>query len=728
MAEAAAGRLDQMSRTHSFYVVPTGPGVGLTSVCLGLVHALQREGLNVGFFKPIRQPGDDLGPERSTEYVRRTTSIEPADPMTFGEAEALMAAGRQSEMLQQLVGSYNRSAQGADVVIVEGLAATGDHPSLDDLNAQIARAIDAHVILVATPRPSLAALEDRLGMTAQLFGGAISEKVIGVVINQLNAPSYEVLGTTRTAVKLPEETLGAEDLKARVRLFRDPDFSLLGAVPWEQAMASPRTLDVAEYLGARVIHEGELAGRRVVDVSLVARNVAHMTHRLRPGALIITPSDRDDIIIASAMAALNGVPLAGLVLTGELEPSAEVMRLCAKAFATGLPVMQVATDSYVTAARAAAMPIEVPLDDVERMERGMNSVAEHLELEPLLQLLGSERELRLSPPAFLYRLVELSRAAGKTIVLPEGTEPRTVKAAALCAERGIATCVLLGDPEEIGRVAEAQGLELGEGVVIVEPTDELRERYVQGMVDLRSHKGLTADGARNQLRDNIVLGTMMVAQGEVDGLVSGAVHTTAATVRPALQLIKTHENAKLVSSVFFMCLPDQVLVYGDCAVNPDPNAEELADIAVQSADSARAFGITPRVALLSYSTGSSGEGADVDKVREATFIARQRRPDLQIDGPLQYDAATVPSVARGKAPDSTVAGRATVLVFPDLNSGNATYKAVQRSAGVVSVGPMLQGLKRPVNDLSRGALVDDIVYTIALTAIQATQQVPGVDP
>ncbi len=710
-----------MARTRSIYVVPTGPGVGLTSVCLGLMHALQREGLNVGFFKPIRQPGDDLSPERSTEFVKRSTRIEPGSPLAFGEAEELLTAGKQSELLQAVVGRYQRAAAGADVVVVEGLAATGDHPSLDALNADIARALDSHVILVATPQPSLEALEDRLEMTTHLFGGPTAEKVIGVVVNQLNAPQFDVLGTTRTAIRMPEVRIGAEDLRAAIGLFRNPDFSLLGAVPWEQAMVSPRTVDVAQHLGARVIFEGELAQRRVVDVSLVARTVSHMTHRLRPGALIITPSDRDDIVVAAGMAALNGVPLAGLVLTGDVEPSDEVLKLCEKAFATGLPLLRVTSDSYVTAARAAAMPLEVPLDDVERMERGMESVAEHLDMRPVLELLGSERELRLSPPAFLYRLTELARAAGRRIVLPEGDEPRTVQAAATCAERGIATCVLLGDPDEIRRVAEAQGLTLGEGIEIVAPTDEVRERYVAPMVELRSHKGLTADGARNQLRDQIVLGTMMLAQGEVDGLVAGAVHTTAATVRPALQLIKTHENAKLVSSVFFMCLPDQVLVYGDCAVNPDPNAEELADIAVQSAESAAAFGITPRVALLSYSTGSSGEGADVDKVREATFIARKRRPDLQIDGPLQYDAATVPSVARGKAPDSTVAGRATVLVFPDLNSGNATYKAVQRSAGVVSVGPMLQGLKRPVNDLSRGALVDDIVYTIALTAIQATQ-------
>jgi len=709
-----------MTSAHGFFVVPTGPGVGLTSVCLGLVRALEREGLRVGFIKPIRQPGDDEGVERSTEFVRRSTTIRPGEPMRYAEAEAHLTAGRQSELLQALVGRYEKAAAGADVVIVEGLAATADHPNLDSLNAAMARALDCQTMFVATPQPDLKALDDRLEMAAQLFGGAGSTRVLGVVVNKLNAPSMAVAGATRTGIRLPDVRLDAEALRAALGVLRHPGFALLGAIPWSAAMVSPRTLDVAKHLGAEAISVGELATRRVVDVSLVARSVAHMTHRLRPGALLITPADRDDIILAACMAALNGVPLAGLVLTGAIAPNPNVMKLCEKAIATGLPVLAVKTDSYVTAARVADMNLEVPIDDVERMERAMNEVAENLDVNPLKARLRLSRDPRLSPPAFLYRLVALSRAAGKRIVLPEGDEPRTVLAAVECGERGIANCVLLGEPAEVHRVAEAQGVVLGNGVEVIEPTDALRERYVADMVELRKHKGLTEDGARNQLRDNVVLGTMMLALGEVDGLVSGATHTTANTVRPALQLIKTHEGAKLVSSVFFMCLPDQVLVYGDCAVNPDPDADELADIAIQSADSAAAFGIEPRVALLSYSTGTSGEGADVDKVREATRIARERRPDLVLDGPLQYDAATVPSVAAIKAPGSPVAGRATVLIFPDLNSGNSTYKAVQRSAGVISIGPMLQGLRRPVNDLSRGALVDDIVYTIALTAIQAT--------
>jgi len=314
--------------------------------------------------------------------------------------------------------------------------------------------------------------------------------------------------------------------------------------------------------------------------------------------------------------------------------------------------------------------------------------------------------------------VELARAANKRIVLPEGEEPRTIQAAAICQARGIAHCTLLGDPAVIRRNAASYGAQLPADLKIIDPRD-VRDRYVDGLYELRRHKGLARPMAEEQLTDNVVLGTMMMVQQEYDGLVSGAVHTTAHTIRPALQLIKTADDASLVSSVFFMLLPEQVVVYGDCAVNPDPDAAQLAEIALQSAASAIAFGLPARVAMISYSTGQSGAGGDVEKVREATRIAREARPDLMIDGPLQYDAAAIPEVARSKAPDSKVAGRATVFIFPDLNTGNTTYKAVQRSAKVLSIGPMLQGLRQPVNDLSRGALVDDIVYTIALTAIQA---------
>jgi len=316
------------------------------------------------------------------------------------------------------------------------------------------------------------------------------------------------------------------------------------------------------------------------------------------------------------------------------------------------------------------------------------------------------REARISPAAFRFKLTDLARKAGKTIVLPEGDEPRTVKAAAICAERGIAKSVLLADPESVKKVAAEQGMTLGADVTIINPAD-VRENYVARLVELRKSKGLTEEQARAQLEDTVVLGTMMLEAGEVDGLVSGAVHTTANTIRPPMQIIKTAPGSSIISSVFFMLLPDQVLVYGDCAVNPEPTAEQL--------------GLNPKVAMLSYSTGTSGSGQSVEKVKEATRIAQEKRPDLLIDGPLQYDAAVMKDVAASKAPNSKVAGQANVFVFPDINAGNIGYKAVQRSADLVAVGPMLQGMRKPVNDLSRGALVDDIIYTIALTAIQAAQ-------
>ena len=337
-----------------------------------------------------------------------------------------------------------------------------------------------------------------------------------------------------------------------------------------------------------------------------------------------------------------------------------------------------------------------------------------------VSILANRQTKRLSPAQFRYNLIDFARQADKRIVLPEGAEPRTVQAAAICHEKGIARCVLLAKREEVEAVAKERGISLPDSLEIVDPAS-LVEQYVEPMCELRKSKGLTPEDARKQLQDTVVLGTMMMAQNDVDGLVSGAVHTTANTIRPALQLIKTAPGASLVSSVFFMLLPNQVLVFGDCAVNPNPTAQQLADIAIQSADSAKAFGIDPKVAMISYSTVNSGSGPDVDTVIEATKLAQEKRPDLAIDGPLQYDAATVPGVGKSKAPGSPVAGQATVLVFPDLNTGNCTYKAVQRNANVLSVGPLLQGLRKPVNDLSRGALVEDIVFTIALTAVQAKQ-------
>jgi phosphate acetyltransferase len=375
-------------------------------------------------------------------------------------------------------------------------------------------------------------------------------------------------------------------------------------------------------------------------------------------------------------------------------------------------------DSYETAARISRLPLAVPLDDKVRMDAVVDNMAGLLDADAIYAGLARPSNQHMPPPAFRYQLIQKARAANKRIVLPEGEEPRTIQAAVISTEKGIARCVLLGRREVVQSVADALGITLPSGLEIIDP-QHIAEQYVAPMVAMRKNKGLTPLQAAVALEDSVALGTMMLALDEVDGLVSGAIHTTANTVRPALQLIRTAPGSTIVSSCFFMLMPEQVLVYADCAVNPDPTAKELAEIAKQSADSARAFGIDPKVAMISYSTGASGSGDDVEKVRAATDLARAQWPDLVIDGPMQYDAATVRDVAAQKAPNSPVAGQATVFIFPDLNTGNTTYKAVQRSANVVSVGPMLQGLRKPVNDLSRGALVDDIVFTIALTAIQA---------
>ncbi|PTY36996.1 phosphate acetyltransferase [Saccharospirillum sp. MSK14-1] len=707
---------------HSFFVTATGTGTGLTSVCLGLVRALEQRGVKVAFCKPIAQTqAREDGPERSTHLVKATLGLEPAQPLTLGYAQQQLAEDRTDALMEEVIHVYQQSAGDADVVIVEGLVPVADESYIGKLNVNLARALDADVILVgARNDDDWSTLAERIRMTASLFGGTRNDRVLGCILNKVGAPSEE--SQQVLAGEDPPEPASAADVRVTARslnVFND-QFLCLGTILWDPLLVAPRALDIQRHLQADLLYEGQLAERRVQTITVCARTMRNMLHTLRAGTLVVTPGDREDILLASCMAALNGVPLSGLVFTGGIQPDPAVLELCQAAFKTGLPVMQVPTNTFTTAQQLNALNTEVPTDDIERMEAVMNAVAGDLESDWLLERTRLDMEKRLSPPAFRHRLVQQARAANKRIVLPEGEEPRTVQAAVQCHRKGMARCVLLGRPEEVQRVAASQNLTLPDDLEIIDP-EAVREHYIAPMVELRKHKGLSEPMAEAQLEDTVVLATMMLAQDEVDGLVSGAVHTTANTIRPALQLIKTKPDAALVSSVFFMLLPDQAVVYGDCAVNPDPNASELADIAIQSGDSARAFGIEPRIAMISYSTGESGAGSDVEKVREATKLAQQKRPDLLIDGPLQYDAASTPSVAKGKAPNSKVAGRANVFVFPDLNTGNTTYKAVQRSANVVSIGPMLQGLRKPVNDLSRGAGVEDIIYTIALTAVQAAQ-------
>jgi len=698
--------------SHAFLLVSSGSGAGLTTVALGMVHALDQQGFRAGFCKPIAQLHDgDSGSERSTQLVSHVANIKAPIPISLRRAESLLGSGKLGLLLEEVVALYRQSRLHKDVVIIEGLIADGHAGYATRLNAAIAQALDAEVILIAQPETDM---DEYIGIAASAFSNSNDSTLTGMIINK----GKDVGSKQISKDSSPEKTtIDVQQQACMYQKLADKHaLHLIACIPEYDALMAPRTCDIAQYLGASILHSGELQ-RRVLNIALCARTLANTHSIYEPHSLLIMPGDRDDIFVAACMSAMNGVPLAGILLTSGLKPSDNVMALCSQAIEHGVPILMVESNSYKTAAKIARMPAEAGIDDFDLIDQAMEHVSSYLDTEWLKQRCAISRKPRLSPAAFRYQLIQSATQNKRNIVLPEGEEPRTIMAAQQCQQRGIAQCTLLGEPAKIHQIASAQGISLDEGINIIDPA-LIRNRYIEPMVALRQHKGLTHQIAEDQLQDHVVLGTMMLSLGEVDGLVSGASHTTSNTVRPALQLIGTCESAALVSSIFFMCMPDQVVVYGDCAINPDPNASQLADIAIQSADSSALFGIEPRIAMLSYSTGESGAGIDVEKVREATKLVQQQRPDLIIDGPLQYDAAAIAAVGKSKAPKSPVAGQANVFIFPDLNTGNTTYKAVQRSAKVVSIGPMLQGLKLPVNDLSRGATVEDIVYTIALTCIQ----------
>jgi phosphate acetyltransferase len=705
--------------TWTLLVVPTAAGASLARTCLGLVRALDRRGVNVAFVKPVAQPRADGGPDRSIALAVATTALRPPDPLSTAHLEQQLGSGGLDAVLEKIVATWQPVYDRSDVVVVEGLSPDPAKLYASGLNQALAKAVDADVLLVASwPAADAASGEDRadgaarlgragdavkhlaesLAITASGYWSGEHARVIGCVVNGVPA------GDPSVAARLGE-TLAQGGLR------------LIAAVPYRPELTWLRVRDLVRELGPRVLSEGDLS-RRIKEVAVFAQGIPGGLRALTEGRLVVVPGDRHDVVMAACLAALGGTRLAALLLTAGTEPDPRVWELTRAACATGLPILVVDDNSYETATRVYDLDPGLPIDDLERIKGAVDNIADALDPAWLESLRSSSRSLRLSPAAFRFHLVELARAADACVVLPEGTEPRIVQAAVACAERGIARCVLLGPPDQVTGLARGLGLDLPAGVTVVDP-GAIAERYVAPLVELRRHKGWTEEIARDHLADPIMVGAMMLKQGEVDGMVAGAVHTTAATIRPALQILGTRPGSRLVSSVFFMCLPDEVVVYGDCAINPRPDAEDLADIAIASAASARALGIEPRVAMISFSTGTSGTGSDVDKVAEATRIVREREPGLAVDGPLQYDAAAIASVAQNKRPDSAVAGRASVFIFPDLGTGNTTYKAVQRSAHVMSIGPMLQGLAKPVNDLSRGALVDDIVYTVALTAIQS---------
>ncbi|MBQ0879267.1 phosphate acetyltransferase [Streptomyces sp. RT42] len=687
--------------TRSVYVTGIDRGDGRQVVELGVMELLTRQVDRVGVFRPLVHDG----PDRLFELLRSRyrLSQDPATVygMDYQEASALQAEQGTDELVSALVDRFHLVARDYDVVLVLGtdFAAT-QLPDELSLNARLANEFGASVLPVVGGR------------------GQAAESVLAETVNAFRA--YDGLGCDVLA--MVTNRVARED--------RDEIAGLLGGrlpvpcwvVPDEPALSAPTVSQIAHTLGAKVIL-GDDSGlaRDALDFVFGGAMLPNLLAALTPGCLVITPGDRADLVIGTLAAHSAGTPpIAGVLLTLNEVPGDGILTLAAR-LAPGTPVLSVTGNSFPTAEQLFSLEGKLNAATPRKAETALGLFERYVDTADLSKRVSAPSSDRVTPMMFEHKLLEQARSDLRRVVLPEGTEERVLHAAEVLLRRGVCELTLLGPVEQIRKKAADLGIDL-EGAELIDPAvSALRDSFAEKYAALRAHKGVTVELAYDVVSDVNYFGTLMVQEGFADGMVSGSVHSTAATIRPAFEIIKTKPDASIVSSVFFMCLADKVLVYGDCAVNPDPDAEQLADIATQSAATAAQFGVDPRIAMLSYSTGTSGSGADVDKVREATELVRSGRPDLRIEGPIQYDAAVEPSVAATKLPGSEVAGQASVLIFPDLNTGNNTYKAVQRSAGAIAVGPVLQGLRKPVNDLSRGALVQDIVNTVAITAIQAQQ-------
>jgi phosphate acetyltransferase len=695
---------------RNVFLAAIEPDSGKSLVALGLMEALARRSGRVGFFRPVVAAGAE--PDADVELLRRTfrlaQSYEESFAVTEDDLAAMSDRGQYDLLLKRILEAFRRLDQSTDLVLVEGGDLPGASRALElDFNAELANHLGCLVLLVVRgSRRSAGEVLD----AARLAHGSLVSRGCTILATICNRVDPSVAEEVRR--RLPEAVGG------------EPAYVL----PEVPALDAPTVAEVAQALSARFVRpldgvDAASTRREVRNVIVGAMNLPNFLGHLHDGDVVITPGDRADLIVGVLASRLSGTypNVAGLVLTGGLDPEPAILRLVDGLGAASVPVLSVGTDTYSTAATVGAVRGALRADNELKIARALALFEEHVDVAALERRVAVAPSTRVTPLQFEQELTERAKADRKHIVLPEGGDDRILQAAGQLLGRGVVDLIVLGDETAVHGRAAALGLDLA-GLQVVDPsTSDWRERFAATYAELRRHKGMALPLARDLMVDGAYFGTMMVHAGLADGMVSGAAHTTAHTIRPAFEIIRTAPGTSIVSSVFFMCLADRVLVYGDCAVVPDPDAEQLADIAISSADTAARFGIEPRVAMLSYSTGESGSGADVDKVRDATHIARQRRPDLPLEGPIQYDAAIDPQVARVKLPDSQVAGRATVFVFPDLNTGNNTYKAVQRSAGAVAIGPVLQGLRKPVNDLSRGALVADIVNTVAITAIQAQE-------
>jgi phosphate acetyltransferase len=689
----------------NLYIATMEPQSGKSVVLLGLMEMLSRRIQNIGIFRPIVRAGEkhDGYIELVQKRYKLKFDYEDLYACTHQQARDLLGSGQYDTLVKLIVGKYKSLEQRCDFVVCVGTDFTGVATAFEfDFNADIANQFGCPVLLVVNGHEKS------------------SEDLVAAV--QMSREAFQEQGCTVIATvanRIEEACL--EDVTKQLH-GKSADFGPVYTLKEEPVLAFPSVGAIAQALGARfLIGKGRILNREVRLYKVAAMQLRHVLAHMQDGVLIITPGDRADVILGSIVTLFSDKApnIAGIILTGGLEPEPHVQKLIEGLNTPCFPIMSVETDTYTTAMNVSAVHSTISAENERKIALALGLFESRVDLPELEKLIEVTRSTRVTPIMFEYELIERAKSDRKHIVLPEGNEERILRAAEILLRRDAVEITLLGDKEEIQKKIATLGLDLGNVHIENPMSSEKLEEFAETYFEFRQHKGISKEFAQDMMTDVNYFGTMMVHKGLADGMVSGAAHTTQHTVRPAFEFIRTQEGYSIVSSVFLMCLEDRVLVYGDCAVNPNPNPTQLADIAISSAETARLFGIEPRIAMLSYSTGESGEGEDVEKVKEATQLAKERRPDLKIEGPLQYDAAIDSSVAAAKMPDSEVAGHATVFIFPDLNTGNNTYKAVQRSANAVAIGPVLQGLKKPVNDLSRGCTVTDIVNTVAITAIQA---------
>jgi len=691
----------------NIYVAGAEQGSGKSAIVLAIMEYLSGHSGKIGFFRPIiadLPSSDSLIRLIATRYGL-TGSYASLYGCTQEIARDYFKDSRYDDLLKLILARYQELAKHYDIILCAGTDFKSAGAAIEfDFNIDVANNLGCFTIPVV--RGQGRDVKQVLAATASFHKllDTRDSDILATIINRVN-PIH------KDEIKQAAATLRISGQECPVYV-----------LPNVASLSQPTMGDIARALGATHIYSSAASLNRVVDNFKVAAMsiAAYLTH-IEEGSLIITPSDRADIILGTLMSySSTAYPqVSGLLLTGNTAPSQSLHKLLQGLGDPPFAILSVNTDTFATAMAVSSISVELDPENTRKIATVLGIAEANIDLPSLGQRIESSRSSRVTPLMFEYELIQRAKTHKRHIVLPEGDEERILRAAEILLLRGICEITLLGNPETVKEKIHALGLDM-ENVSIVDPsTSPLRKDFADIYFDLRKHKGISREMAFDTMADVSYFGTMMVYTDRVAGMVSGSAHTTQHTIRPAFETIGTKANSKIVSSVFFMCLEDRVLVYADCAVNPDPNAEQLADIAVNSAKTAKTFGVEPRVAMLSYSTGKSGKGVAVDKVREATHIAKQLQPELKIEGPIQYDAAIDAQVAKTKLPDSDVAGQATVFIFPDLNTGNNTYKAVQRSADAVAIGPILQGLNKPVNDLSRGCSVTDIVNTVVITAIQA---------